>query len=61
MERLLTPKQVADLLQVKTMTVMTYLRNGEIRGVKIGRLWRVRTADLEAFVGQAAKKAAAAE
>jgi len=56
-EKLLTPKEVAFLLQVKPVTIMTYLRRGELKGVKVGRLWRVRGSDLEAFLqeGQAKK------
>ncbi len=49
-EKLLTPKEVAYLLQVKPVTIMTYLRRGELKGVKVGRLWRVRNTDLEAFL-----------
>lgn len=55
MEKLLTPKEVAEILQVKLITVMTYLRGGTLRGVKIGRLWRVKVADLEAFVSADAR------
>lgn len=63
MEKLLTPKEVADLLQVKPVTIMTYLRRGLLKGIKVGRLWRVRGADLEAFLadGQGTKPAAGAE
>lgn len=56
MERLLTPKQVADILQVKLITVVTYLRSGALRGVKVGRLWRVRSADLEEFLRREPRK-----
>jgi len=60
-EKLLTPKEVADLLQIKPITVMTYLRKGTLKGFKVGRLWRVRNSDLEAFVekGHAEHKVAA--
>lgn len=49
-ERLLTPDQVADRLCISRLTVMRYLRTGRLRSVKVGRLWRVRERDLEAFL-----------
>jgi excisionase family DNA binding protein len=49
-ERLLTPEQVADRLQISRLTVMGYLRSGKLKGVKVGKLWRVRERDLEAFL-----------
>lgn len=40
-----TPRQVAELLQVREITVRNWLRTGVLAGVKIGHLWRVpRTA-----------------
>jgi excisionase family DNA binding protein len=49
-ERLLTPEQVAERLQISRLTVMGYLRAGKLKGVKVGRLWRVRERDFEAFL-----------
>jgi excisionase family DNA binding protein len=37
---ILTIKQVAELLQVSPDTVYKLAANGELRGRKIGRLWR---------------------
>lgn len=50
--KLLTPDQVAEHLQIKTATVQGWLRNGKLRGVKIGRYWRVRPGDLRQFILQ---------
>jgi excisionase family DNA binding protein len=47
---LLTPEQVAERLQVKERTVLDWLRAGDLRGLKLGRLWRVRPEDLEKFL-----------
>lgn len=47
---LLTPEQVAERLQVKERTVLDWLRAGDLRGLKLGRLWRVRPDDLEKFL-----------
>lgn len=49
-ERLLTPEQVSERLQVVPRTVYRWLSTGELQGVKLGRLWRVREEDLEAFI-----------
>ena len=54
---LLTPGQVAERLQVKERTVLDWLRAGELRGLKLGRLWRIRPDDLEKFLAAAAPKA----
>jgi excisionase family DNA binding protein len=54
-EQLLTPEQVAERLQLSVYTVLEYLRKGhprggKLRGVKLGKHWRVREADLQAFI-----------
>jgi excisionase family DNA binding protein len=49
-ERLLTPAQVAERVQVAPLTVMGWLRKGNLKGVKAGRFWRIRESDLEAFL-----------
>lgn len=49
-EPLMTPKQAAVRLLVSEKTVLDWLRRGQLKGVKAGRLWRVRARDLEAFL-----------
>jgi excisionase family DNA binding protein len=49
-EKLLTPEDVAERLQVSRWTVMDYLREGRIQGRKVGRLWRITEGDLQAFI-----------
>ena len=48
--RLLTPQEVAEKLQVSRLTVMSYLRSGALTGVKVGRLWRVDEQELRRFL-----------
>ena len=48
--RLLTPEEVAGRLQISRLTVMSYLRGGVLKGIKVGRLWRVDEADLQDFL-----------
>src|SRR5262245_23173862 len=53
---LLTPEQVASRLQVADQTVYNLLRRGQLRGFRIGRLWRVKPADLETFLSSASNE-----
>jgi excisionase family DNA binding protein len=53
-DMLLTPPQVAERLQVNERTVTQWLRNGHLRGFKIGKEWRVSTRDLDDFLEQSA-------
>jgi excisionase family DNA binding protein len=47
---LLTPEEVAARLKVKPRTVQEWLRSGRLAGLKLGKLWRIREYDLEAFL-----------
>jgi excisionase family DNA binding protein len=49
-QRLLTPEQVADRLQISRVTVMDYLRKGRLKGHRVGKFWRIKEEDLEAFL-----------
>jgi excisionase family DNA binding protein len=53
---LLTPSDVAKRLQMNERTVTLWLRNGHLRGFKIGKEWRVSDVDLDAFVEASANK-----
>lgn len=50
MEELLTPKEVAAKLKLSQKSILDYLRDGKLTGVKVGKHWRVRATDLEAFL-----------
>ena len=49
---LLTPTDVANHLQVNERTVTLWLRQGHLRGFKIGKEWRISTRDLDNFLEQ---------
>lgn len=49
-ERLITPEDAADRLAVSKNTILDWLRSGQLKGVKAGRLWRLRERDLEEFL-----------
>lgn len=49
-DKLLTSKQVSEILQVHPFTVLKYLKTGKLRGLKLGRVWRIRESDVERFL-----------
>ena len=54
MERLLTPKETAEILAVTSRTVKEWLKRRELKGLKIKNLWRIRESDLEQFIQKGA-------
>jgi excisionase family DNA binding protein len=55
-DKLMTPEEVAERLNVTVNTVREWLRAGELTGVKLGRIWRVREEDLKAWVESNVRK-----
>jgi|RhiMethySRZTD1v2_1073278.scaffolds.fasta_scaffold181038_4 excisionase family DNA binding protein len=49
-ERLFTPQDVAERLGMSKYTITEWLKTGRLRGVKIGKYWRVKESDLQAFI-----------
>lgn len=49
-ERFLDSHQAADLLQIHPKTLQRLARKGEIRAMRIGKLWRFRISDLDVWV-----------
>jgi len=47
---MLTPAQIAERLGVAERTVYRWLRQGNLRGVKVGRRWRIAEGDLDTFL-----------
>lgn len=45
-----TPDEVADILKVKDRTIRQWLRDGKLKGVKIGTHWRIMEEDLQDFI-----------
>lgn len=60
MDELLDIASVAAYLGVTERTVYNKVRAGDLPAVKVGRLWRVRRADLEAWLTRRANTAAVA-
>ncbi len=55
-DKLLTPTDVANRLQLNERTVTQWLRKGHLRGFKIGKEWRISVNDLEALLDASANK-----
>jgi excisionase family DNA binding protein len=49
-EKVYTPEGAAAALMVSPKTIREWLRTGRLKGIKIGRLWRVRESDLVEFL-----------
>lgn len=49
--RFLTVAEVADLLRVSNMTVYRLIQQGELAAVRVGRSYRLRSEDVDAFLG----------
>ena len=49
MDKTLTCEQIAERHQVKVGTVRDWIKQKKLNGMKIGRVWRIRPEDLEAF------------
>ena len=47
---LLNVKQVAQYLQLKESTIYSWAQDGKIPAIKIGRTWRFRRSDLDAWL-----------
>ena len=47
---LLTPEQVAEILQVHVLTIYSYIRRGKLDAIRLGRSYRVIPKDLTSFI-----------
>jgi excisionase family DNA binding protein len=50
---LLTVREVAASLRVSTMTVYRLIKAGQLRSTRVGKGYRIRTSDLEKYLGSA--------
>jgi excisionase family DNA binding protein len=54
----LTPEEIARRLRVTDQTIYNLLRGGQLRGIRVGRLWRVTAGDLQSYLAASANDAA---
>lgn len=50
MQEMLTPEEVAQKLKVSRRTIYLWLRQGRLKGVKVGDLWRIPESALREFI-----------
>lgn len=49
-EKILTPDQVAEKLQVHPFTVLKFIKQGKLKASKLGRVYRIRGSDVDQFL-----------
>jgi acetyl-CoA synthetase len=50
LDKYLTVTEVSDNLKIPVNTVREWLRKGSLKGVRIGRHWRIKEIDFQAFI-----------
>lgn len=55
-ESMLTLKEVARYLHVVPLTVYRMIDRGDLSAVKVGRVWRIRKQDLQAYLERSASR-----
>lgn len=54
---LLTVAEVADVLRVSNMTVYRLIKAGELPALRVGKNYRIRQADLDAYLATGSVRA----
>lgn len=54
--KLYTIDEITEILKVTQRTVYNYISNGDLKAIKIGKYWRVKHTDLEAFLANGTRK-----
>lgn len=49
-------EQAAEILEISPLTLTKWLRVGKIRGVKLGRVWRIPESALEELAQSGTRK-----
>jgi excisionase family DNA binding protein len=47
---LLTPEQVAEILQINILTVYSYIKQGKLGAIRLGRSYRIAQEDLDRLI-----------
>ena len=51
-ERFFTTEQVANILQVHPFTILKFIKEGKLKCIKIGRVYRIKESDVRKFLGE---------
>jgi len=49
-EKFFTTEQVANILQVHPFTILKFIKQGKLIGLKLGRVYRIKESDVEKFI-----------
>ena len=49
-EKFFTTEQVAKMLQVHPFTILKFIRNGKLKGMKLGRMYRITESNMKEFI-----------
>lgn len=52
-DRFLTVSEVAELMRVSTMTVYRLIKAGDLRAARVGRSYRLRVDEVDAYLARA--------
>lgn len=50
MEKYYKVTDIAEMLSTSQLTIRTYIREGKLEGIKIGREWRVPQSSIMAYI-----------
>lgn len=60
-EKFFTTEQVANILQVHPFTILKFIKQGRLKGIKLGRVYRIKESDMKDFLEESvANKASGA-
>lgn len=48
--RLYTTAESREILKVTQRTLYNYIKNGDLKAIKVGKYWRIRYEDLQKFL-----------
>ena len=51
-----TLEEVVEILKVTRRTIYNYIKNGDLKAVKMGKYWRVSETNLQDFIEHGTKK-----
>lgn len=49
-EQFLTTEQVANILQVHPFTILKFIKEGKLKGIKLGRVYRIKESEVHEFL-----------
>lgn len=49
-DRIYTLDEIAEMLHITRRTLYTYIKEGKLQAVKIGKYWRVSETNLQSFL-----------